>query len=61
MFVVDAYNLAYSTGKAISFNEAYRMALEIAHVLMRKGYRSSSSLTAKRTPPILPTSSSPAR
>lgn len=39
MFVVDAYNLAYSTGKAISFNEAYRMALEIAHVLMRKGYR----------------------
>ena len=39
MFLVDAYNLAYSTGRAVSFNEAYRMAIEIAHVLMRKGYR----------------------
>ncbi len=37
--MVDAYNLAYSTGKAVSFNDAYRMALEIAHVLLRKNYR----------------------
>ncbi len=39
MFLVDAYNLAYSTGKAVSFAEAYRMALEIANVLLRKNYR----------------------
>ncbi len=39
MFLVDAYNLAYSTGKAVSFQEAYRMALEIANRLMRRGYR----------------------
>jgi len=39
VFLVDAYNLAYSTGRAVTFNEAYRMALEIAHILMAKNYR----------------------
>jgi hypothetical protein len=39
VFLVDAYNLAYSTGKAVSFADAYRMALEISNVLLRKSYR----------------------
>ncbi|NPA80596.1 MAG: hypothetical protein GXO29_06080 [Thermotogae bacterium] len=36
---MDAYNLAYSTGRAVSFSEAYRMALELSEILLKSGYR----------------------
>jgi len=39
VFIVDAYNLAYSTGRATTFEEAYRLVLELAHRLIGKGYR----------------------